>query len=179
MLSNVISNHFFFEDSQCVSQHIFLFWTRKPLSHLSIPLEPSKPLQYFCMGNSMDRGAWQATVHRVVRLRHDLATKPPPLEAEGKVGPHSYHAPPCLGCAWLRTESMQAEVYITEWSSTINKLPADLALMHARGHSAISAWGWDFKTRPSEFAWDLRSFHKVILVTPCSKTLYCVSTDFH
>ena len=44
----------------------------------------------------MDRGAWQGTVHRVVRLRHDLATKPPPLEAEGKVGPHSHHAPRCL-----------------------------------------------------------------------------------
>ena len=25
----------------------------------------------------MDRGAWQATVHRVTRVRHDLATKPP------------------------------------------------------------------------------------------------------
>ena len=25
----------------------------------------------------MDRGAWRATVHGVVRVRHDLATKPP------------------------------------------------------------------------------------------------------
>ena len=25
----------------------------------------------------MDRGAWQATVHGVARVRHDLATKPP------------------------------------------------------------------------------------------------------
>ena len=25
------------------------------------------PLQYFCLGNPMDRGAWQATVHRVVK----------------------------------------------------------------------------------------------------------------
>ena len=24
-------------------------------------------LQYFCLGNSMDRGAWQATVHRVTK----------------------------------------------------------------------------------------------------------------
>ena len=28
----------------------------------------------------MDRGAWQATVHGVTRVRHDLATKPPPCE---------------------------------------------------------------------------------------------------
>ena len=26
----------------------------------------------------MDRGAWQATVHRIGRVGHDLATKPPP-----------------------------------------------------------------------------------------------------
>ena len=26
----------------------------------------------------MDRGAWRATVHGVARVRHDLATKPPP-----------------------------------------------------------------------------------------------------
>ena len=25
------------------------------------------PLQYSCLGNSMDRGAWQATVHRVAK----------------------------------------------------------------------------------------------------------------
>ena len=28
--------------------------------------------------NPMDREAWRATVHRVTRVRHDLATKPPP-----------------------------------------------------------------------------------------------------
>ena len=26
------------------------------------------PLQYSCLENSMDRGAWQATVHRVARV---------------------------------------------------------------------------------------------------------------
>ena len=31
-----------------------------------------KPLQYSCLGNPMDRGAWQATDHRVTkRIRHD------------------------------------------------------------------------------------------------------------
>ena len=32
------------------------------------------PLQYSCLGNSMDRGVWQATVHGVTRVRHNLAT---------------------------------------------------------------------------------------------------------
>ena len=27
------------------------------------------PLQYFCLGNPVDRGAWQATVHGVTRSR--------------------------------------------------------------------------------------------------------------
>ena len=35
------------------------------------------PLQYSCPENPMDRGAWWATVHRLTRVRHDLATKPP------------------------------------------------------------------------------------------------------
>ena len=37
------------------------------------------PLQYSCLENPMDRGAWRATVHGVARVRHDLATKPPPI----------------------------------------------------------------------------------------------------
>ena len=39
------------------------------------------PLQYSCLGNSMDRGAWRATVHGVARVGHDLVTKPLPLDA--------------------------------------------------------------------------------------------------
>ena len=37
------------------------------------------PLQYSCLEIPMDRGAWQATVHGVARVGHDLATKPPPM----------------------------------------------------------------------------------------------------
>ena len=29
--------------------------------------ENGNPLQYFCLGNPMDRGAWQATVHKVTK----------------------------------------------------------------------------------------------------------------
>ena len=46
----------------------------------------------------MDRGAWQATVHRVARVRHYLVTKPPPpktflnwqMEVDLKVNSHTY-----------------------------------------------------------------------------------------
>ena len=38
------------------------------------------PLQYSCLENPMNRGAWQTTVRGVARVRHNLATKqPPPL----------------------------------------------------------------------------------------------------
>ena len=36
------------------------------------------PLQYSCLENPTDRGAWQATVHGVARVGHDLVTKAPP-----------------------------------------------------------------------------------------------------
>ena len=37
----------------------------------------SNPVWYSCLGNPMDRGAWQATICGVARLGHDLATKQP------------------------------------------------------------------------------------------------------
>ena len=40
------------------------------------------PLQYACLGNPMDRGAWWAIVRRVTRVRHDLVTKQ--QEEEGR-----------------------------------------------------------------------------------------------
>ena len=33
-------------------------------------------LQYSCLENPRGRETWQATVHGVTRVRHDLATKP-------------------------------------------------------------------------------------------------------
>ena len=34
------------------------------------------PLQYSCLQNPMDRGSWQATVHEITRVGHNLETKP-------------------------------------------------------------------------------------------------------
>ena len=38
----------------------------------------ANPLQYSCLENLTDRGAWQATVHEVARVGDNLATKPTP-----------------------------------------------------------------------------------------------------
>ena len=40
------------------------------------------PLKYSCLEYRMDRGAWRATVHGIVRVGHDLVTKPPPPPPE-------------------------------------------------------------------------------------------------
>ena len=38
------------------------------------------PLQFSCLEDPMDRGAWWATIHKVKkRVGHDLATKQQPL----------------------------------------------------------------------------------------------------
>ena len=34
------------------------------------------PFQYSCVDNPMDEGTWQAIVHGVARVGHDLVTKP-------------------------------------------------------------------------------------------------------
>ena len=44
----------------------------------------ARVLQYSCLENPMDRGAWQAIVHWVAKVRHDLATKPPNKGAYNK-----------------------------------------------------------------------------------------------
>ena len=60
------------------------------------------PLQYSCLRNPTDRGAWQAMVHGVTRVGHDLVTKPPPppllIPAEGGDAGVSGQTPisPCL-----------------------------------------------------------------------------------
>ena len=49
------------------------------LDHMVVLVEGNgNPLQYSCLENPMDREAWQATIHGVSRVRHDLVTKPPP-----------------------------------------------------------------------------------------------------
>ena len=37
-------------------------------------------LQYSCLENFKDRGAWRATILGITRVGHDLAAKPPKLE---------------------------------------------------------------------------------------------------
>ena len=56
--------------------------------------ENDDPLQYSCLRNPLDRGAWRATVYRLA-MSHDLATK---QQTTGRWGfkfsfPHDQHIP--------------------------------------------------------------------------------------
>ena len=44
------------------------------------------PLQYSCLGNSMDRGAWRATVHGI--KKESDTTKPPSTVHSKHTGPN-------------------------------------------------------------------------------------------
>ena len=56
--------------------------TRDSVSVLGLGRSPGEgngnPLQYSCLENPMERGPWQATVHGVARVGHNLVTKPSP-----------------------------------------------------------------------------------------------------
>ena len=49
-----------------------------PGSGRSPRVEDGYPLQYSCLDNLMDRGAWWDTVYEVTRVGYNLVTKPPP-----------------------------------------------------------------------------------------------------
>ena len=43
---------------------------------VSLSLEGNgNSLQYSCLGNPMDTGAWWATVHGIAKVRHNLVTE--------------------------------------------------------------------------------------------------------
>ena len=55
------------------------------------------PFQYSCLENPRDRGAWQATVHGVAIVGHDLATKERKRRAMKTIC--SYPLPPSISVA--------------------------------------------------------------------------------
>ena len=57
------------KESACSAGYVGLV----PGSEISPGEGSGNPFQYCCLENPMDRGARQDTVHRVARVRHDLA----------------------------------------------------------------------------------------------------------
>ena len=69
----------------------------------------SNPLQYSCLGNPMDRGAWWATVHRVAKSRTSLSDRAQAL---------------CMSC--LPNENQLLDTRITEVQILAFQEPADV-----------------------------------------------------
>ena len=64
----------------------------------SSELGNGNPPQYSCLGNPLDRGAWQATVHGVTKSETHLSTHTRVqlfLNTENRTGSL------CVSCAWL------------------------------------------------------------------------------
>ena len=59
------------------------------------------PVQYSCLDNSTDRGAWQATVHGVQRVGHDWATNTHKTQEKHLMGTS-------LVIQWLRLHAVTA-----------------------------------------------------------------------
>ena len=63
------------------------------------------PLQYPCLENAVDKGAWQAAVRGIARVGHDLATEAPPpglcWEREGRPGCRGRGFWLLLGSCWF------------------------------------------------------------------------------
>ena len=82
----ILQSQYNFEDPHPSCRHtIKPSYDRRAWSAISFikPLIPfsegnGNTLQYCCLENLMNRGAWLATVHGVTRVGHELATKPPP-----------------------------------------------------------------------------------------------------
>ena len=57
-----------------------------PGSRRSPGVVNGNPLQYSCLKNSLNRGAWQATVHEVTKINCDWAHTSPPPSPESSFG---------------------------------------------------------------------------------------------
>ena len=65
------------------------------------------PLQYFCLENTVDKGAWRATAHWVARVEHDLVTE----QQQEKLNKRSH-----ISCSWIRRLSVvKSSPQISQW----------------------------------------------------------------
>ena len=93
-----------------------------------------KPLQYSSLENPMDRGAWWATIHKVARVRHDLATKPPKFPCT---------SPPSQGACTahtLLTKLLSFCFYFLTTSASTFPLNACTMLLLAITTETLSNW---------------------------------------
>ena len=77
------------------------------------------PLQYSCLGNPMDRGAWQATVHGVAKIRTWLSMH---AHIQGVFGCHIWEGRGCASCIWWVETRNAVNFPITHRTALTTKL---------------------------------------------------------
>ena len=63
------------QNSSNVENLSYLFYTPIPGLRSFSGVGNGNPTQYSCLGNPLNKGAWQDTVHGLTRIGYDLATK--------------------------------------------------------------------------------------------------------
>ena len=104
---------------------------RRPMLIPELGRSPGKEngyaLQYPCLGNHVDRGAWLVTVHGVSRVGHDLVTKPSSSSNLKMAISLCIFPGPCSDLAPLHTSSNPSCLLIHEkvglgWSPHLTKI---------------------------------------------------------
>ena len=111
------------------------------------------PRQYSCLENPMDRGAWQATVHGVTRVGHDLATKlpPPPPRSAGHWNGRQTHNSALNGAQPWQEHQRQRAGYVEKFTGDVEAQPSDPGSTRSEGspmalpprglpHPRLSLW---------------------------------------
>ena len=98
-----------------------------------------------CLGNPMDRGAWQATVHGVPRVGHDLVTKPlpPPFWVPTQLNENKV--------IWGMMETMPYVRYQPQWRRCYNASGRQLGQMFILfDFDPVIQFGWIYNKTNSK-----------------------------
>ena len=100
------------------------------------------PLQYSCLENPTDREAWQAIIHGVARVGHDLGTKAPlpPLPLISKVG---------LEVPWMFTSfflqvRLSQDHFIFIMCTVLSQMSRVCSNVHRKCHGLFLFWNKRF-----------------------------------
>ena len=123
-----------------------------PGSGRSSGIVSGNPLQYSCLKISMDRGAWQATVHRLQRAGHDWATEH--IILRGKHGSQGWNKVRNNFPDYKWINLTVSSCFL--WAFFVHFLPAHLLLLSrfSRVRLCVSPWPWWWQPTRLPRPWD-------------------------